>query len=518
VEQTQISASRHGEPALTAAAVSKSFGPVVANDAVSLDLYPCEIHAVVGENGAGKTTLMRILSGSMKPDAGVLTVHGAEVRFDSPVDARRSGIGMVYQHYSVISEFSVLDNLLLSVAGASTRMVSRGDRLRVIRFLEDEGFIHPASTLMQDLAVDEVQRFEITKLMYNGAQILILDEPTAVLGPIEVERLYQRLRDLAERGHTIVVITHKLAEVEQFADRVTVMRAGATIIRSAVPPRRADLLKAMFGEQVAIASDQSTKKLRREIDDQTPVLVVQDLSVDGSDGRRRVTDVNFSLLQGEVLAILGVEGNGQSHLMDALAGILPAQTGTVRLHEVDITQMVARDRYKLGLRAVTEDRHRWDVFMEASVTENLLVHKIAHGSAMRHTNTRGGELASLIQETLIQFDIRPRNPRLAMSKLSGGNQQRAVVGRESKGPKSVLLLAHPTRGLDVVGAARITESVVEQAGSGVAVLWNTADIDEAFSVSDRLLVMCDGKVTFTEETSQATREQVALAMSGSAVS
>jgi ABC-type uncharacterized transport system ATPase subunit len=519
VEQTHHS-TMAAPPVLTATGVSKSFGPVVANDAVSLELYAGEIHAVVGENGAGKTTLMRILSGSMAPDEGVLSVRGTEVSFASPVEARRQGIGMVYQHYSVVPGFSVLDNLLLSVAGSSAKLISRNERTRAVEFLEQEGYRDPAVTLVGDLAVDEVQRFEIAKLRYNGAQVLILDEPTAVLGPIEVTRLYQQLRDLADRDHTIVVITHKLAEVEQHADRVTVMRGGTTVIGSVVPPSRTELLKAMFGDHVNTATHPPHVPPRSGSGsgsgDPAPVLEVRDLHVNGADGRTRVKGVGFVLLPGEVLAVLGVEGNGQSHLMDALAGLTAAR-GEIRLDGRNLTGLSARRRHELGVRAVTEDRHRWDVFMEASMTENLLVHRVAASSPLRHTNTRGGALGQIIQDAITRFDVRPRNPRLAMSKFSGGNQQRAVIARESEGTKRVLLLAHPTRGLDVVGSARITESVAEQAADNVAVVWNTADIDEAFAVSNRMLVMCDGRVTLFTETAAATREQVALAMSGAEV-
>jgi simple sugar transport system ATP-binding protein len=517
MERLKDPESRAKAPALSASGVSKRFGAVLANDAVSVDVYEGEIHAVVGENGAGKTTLMQILSGSMAPDSGVLTVRNTEVRFSSPLDAGRFGIGMVHQHYSVVPEFSVLENLLMSVAGPSARLITKNERKRAIGFLEDENFAKPATTLVQDLAVDEVQRFEIAKLMYNGASILILDEPTAVLGPIEVDRLYERLRDLAARGRAIMVITHKLAEVERFADRVTVMRAGATVIDSIVPPTRNELLRAMFGGRVDAAVGQAVIRTKGSAAKSEPVLTVSNLGVSGPDGRRRVEGVSFGLAPGEVLAVIGVEGNGQSQLMDALAGIAPCE-GTVRFGDQDITNMPARERRELGIRAVTEDRHRWDVFMEATMTENLMVHRVAEGSPMRYTNTRGRELAGLIQEMLKRFDVRPVAPQLAMSKFSGGNQQRAVVARESEGTKSVLLLAHPTRGLDVVGASRITESVAHQASEGVAVLWNTADIDEAFAVSDRILVMCHGEVTLIGQTSGITREQVALAISGTAAS
>ncbi len=515
VEQTRQNVDRADKPVLTASGVSKSFGLVAANADVSLELYAGEIHAIVGENGAGKTTLTRILSGAMAADDGVLTIRGTEVAFASPVEARKQGVGMVYQHYSVVPEFSVLDNLLLSVAGPSARLISSQQRSRAVEFLEQEGYQRPAETLVADLAVDEIQRFEIAKLRYNGAQILILDEPTAVLGPIEVERLYRQLRDLADRDHTIVVITHKLAEVEQHADRVTVMRGGKTVLSSVVPPTRTALLQAMFGDHVNAATHPPHVPPRGTVDP-TPVLEVRDLGVQGVDGRTRVDGVSFRLLPGEVLAILGVEGNGQSHLMDALAGLTSA-SGEIMLAGTDVTGLTSRRRYELGMRAVTEDRHRWDVFMEASMTENLLVHRVAAGSPLKYTNTRGGELGRMIQGALTRFDVRPKNPRLSMSKFSGGNQQRAVIARECEGMKQVLLLAHPTRGLDVIGSATITESVGEQAATGVAVAWNTADIDEAFAVSNRLLVMCDGRVTLLTETATATREQVALAMSGAGV-
>ena len=500
-------------PALRARGICKSFGDVRANVEVGIDLYAGEIHAVVGENGAGKTTLTKMLSGAMQPDAGDLEVGGRPVSFASPQEAARCGIGMVYQHYSVVPEFTLLDNLLLSVGGNSARILTRRQRDAAESFLLEEGFTAPRRTCVRDLSVDEVQRFEISKLLYNGAKIVILDEPTAVLGPVEVEKLYARLRDLAERGHAVVVITHKLAEVEQYAQRVTVMRGGRTVEESIVPPGHAELLAAMFGSHVSVATSPPAVLQRRV--DAPVVLAVDRLTVRGADGRVRLDGVSFELVEGEVVAVLGVEGNGQAQLMDAIAGVTPSD-GSIRLRGQDVQQLSPADRHRAGMRAVTEDRLTWDVFVRASLAENMLAHSFAHRPALKSSRTSGPTEAR-IRDLMDKFDVRPRAPRLALAGFSGGNQQRAVIAREAVGEMDILVLSQPTRGLDIVSSTTIMDHVAELAASGIAVIWNTADIDEAYAVSHRLIVMSDGRVTLDRPTATTSRQQVATAMSGTEV-
>ena len=507
-----------GSPAaqavLRARDVTKSFGPLLANDVVNLEVFPGEIHAVVGENGAGKTTLMRILSGELLADSGTVEVEGREVRFRGPQEAVTAGIGMVHQHYSVIPDFTLLDNLLFGVPGDSAKALTRGQRARAADFLRDEGFQTPDRTTIRELAVDEVQRFEIAKLLYVGARILILDEPTAVLGPIEVERLYARLDVLAAEGRAIVVITHKLAEVEAYAQRATVMRGGRTVLVTGAHPTRSALLTAMFGEHVAVIANQESEAAAIPSAPLGDVsLAVAGLTVTGQDGRVRVDDVSFSIRAGQIVCVIGVEGNGQAFLMDALAG-LRAADGQVLVKGADVSKADPRERFDRGIRFVSEDRLRWDVIRDASVSENLLAHDYASGGPWAFTDARGKTVVELVTDALRKFDVRPVAPRMRLGNLSGGNQQRAVVARESGGTKDVLLLSHPTRGLDVVGAATIIDDVREQVSQGVAVLWNTADIDEAFNVADHILVMFQGRVAYSGARSSTTREQVAIAMSG----
>ena len=501
-------------PALQASDVTKVFGDLRANDSVSLSVFAGEVHAVVGENGAGKTTLMRMLSGELQPDAGVISLDGVPKTLRNPQEAVASGIGLVHQHYSVIPDFSLLDNLLLTVPGGSFRRLTSSQRREALQFLRDEGFPSPDRTLIKDLAVDEVQRFEISKLLYVGARILILDEPTAVLGPIEIDRLYSRLADLANEGKAIVVITHKLREVERYAQRVTVMRGGRTVLSQDSCPPRPALLSAMFGDEARIHAEEELETASAAAERLGDVVLdVSGISVVGRDDRLRVDDVSFTVRAGQVLAIVGVEGNGQSYLMDSLAG-LQSCTGSVTLNGKDIAQLGPRERYEAGLRAVTEDRLKWDVFRSASVSENVLAHEYAGRGSLGYVNPRGKTVVELVSDILNKFDVRPVAPKMALSKLSGGNQQRAVVGRESTGPKSVLLLSHPTRGLDVMGAAIILEDVRSQQAQGTAVVWNTADLDEAFVVGDVLLVMFQGRAALLVDRRSTSHEVVAAAMSG----
>lgn len=500
---------------LRATGLRKSFGALVANEDVTLEVNAGEIHAVVGENGAGKTTMMRMLSGEISPDSGDIVIKGESARLRSPQDAVRLGVGMVHQHYSVIPEFNLLDNLLLAVPGSSARPLTRAQVATAVSYLQEEGFADPASTLVRDLSVDELQRFEIARLLFVGADILILDEPTAVLGPIEIERLYERLRTLAAQGRAIVVITHKLGEVEAYADRVTVMRGGRTVLAASGSLSREDLLTAMFGDHLKAVQDQDELVQHHATHAMGDVVLdVRELGVLGHDGRSRVDGISFTVRSGEILCILGVEGNGQAHLMDALAGLRQA-SGQVLVAAQDVTSDSPRDRFHHGVRFVSEDRHRWDVLTDATVSENFLAHDYADGRALGHTNARGKTVTELVMSAMDRFDIRPRAPRMRLGNLSGGNQQRTVVARESAGSKDVLLLSHPTRGLDVVGAQTIVEDVLEQRAKGVAVVWNTADIDEAFSVGDTFLVMYKGQPAFLGPRSEATRDRIALAMSGS---
>lgn len=500
---------------LQARGLRKSFGTLVANDDVTLEVSAGEIHAVVGENGAGKTTMMRMLSGEISPDSGDIVIKGEVARLRNPQDAVQLGVGMVHQHYSVIPEFTLLDNLLLAVPGSSARPLTRAQIATAVSYLKEEGFPDPASTLVRDLSVDELQRFEIARLLFVGADILILDEPTAVLGPIEIERLYERLRALAAQGRAIVVITHKLGEVEAYTDRVTVMRGGRTVLSASGSLSRDDLLAAMFGEHLNVAQEQD-ELLQQHTEHAMGgvVLDVRDLGVLGHDGRARVDGISFTVRAGEILCVLGVEGNGQAHLMDALAGLREA-TGQVLVAAQNVTSDSPRERFHHGVRFVSEDRHRWDVLKDATVSENFLAHEYADGRALGHTHARGKTVTELVMSAMDRFDIRPRVPRMRLGNLSGGNQQRTVVARESAGRKDVLLLSHPTRGLDVVGAQTIVDDVLEQRAKGVAVVWNTADIDEAFSVGDTFLVMYKGQQAFLGPRSEATRDRIALAMSGS---
>lgn len=500
---------------LRAVDITKSFGDLVANDAVNLELHTGEIHAVVGENGAGKTTLMRMLSGEIEPDSGRIEIGGKEARLRGPVDAIRAGIGMVHQHYSVVAEFSLLDNLLLAMPGSSSRALSKAQVAAASEFLVEEGLPDPRGTSVRDLSVDELQRFEIARLLYVGADILILDEPTAVLGPIEIDRLYSRLRALAQEGRAIVVITHKLGEVEEHADRVTVMRGGRTVLQAGGSTTRGELLSAMFGDHVSVAKEQD--HLAETVVEHSmgpTVLEVRSLSVKGHDGRERVSDLSFEVRAGEVLCILGVEGNGQAHLMDALAGLRDAE-GAVIVAGQDVSGDGPRDRFHHGVRFVSEDRHRWDVLSDATVAENLLAHDFADGRALGHTDSRGKTVTELVMAALERFDVRPRAPRMRLGNLSGGNQQRTVVARESSGSKSLLLLSHPTRGLDVVGAGRIVDDVLEQRGRGIAIVWNTADIDEAFMVADTFMVMFRGRIAYLGPKAHTGRDVLARAMAGS---
>jgi simple sugar transport system ATP-binding protein len=496
--------------------IEKTFGDCVALRGASLEVLPGEIHALVGENGAGKSTLMRVLGGLIKPDAGRVDVNGRDVTGWSTNDAIAAGIGIVHQHFMLVPTLSVAENLVL---GCEPR--SRGVELDYKRAAEDvrklssdTGLVIAPERLVSDLSVGEAQRVEILKVLFRGARILVLDEPTAVLSPPEVRELWAVLRRLRDNGDTIVLITHRLDEVVELSDTITVMRAGQTVARiktSETTP--AEIARLMVGREVSLSAGKRVQPLTRATDDNADQgMEVRNLGITGSHGVRVVDGISFRVKPGEILGIAGVEGNGQTELIEALAGLRSAASGEILIDGVDITRRPVAARHDAGLSHIPEDRHRRGLILEYTVADNLIL------GLQRYFAKRGVIDDDLVMENALKeisaFDIRPANPILAARALSGGNQQKIVVAREMGRSFSVLLASQPTRGVDVGAIEFIHKQLLDARARGKAILLVSAELNEVLALSDRIAVMYRGKFAVVMPASEASEEVLGEYMIG----
>ncbi len=506
----------------------KSFGAVHANRGASLQVEAGEIHALVGENGAGKSTLMRILAGLYAPDAGTIEVGGKDVTGWTTAQAIEAGVGMVHQHFMLVPTLTITENVVLGREprrGVAIDMALA--QLEVKGVAQKFGFDMDVRRLVRDLSVGEAQRVEILKTLFRGARLLILDEPTAVLSPPEVQELWRILRGLREGGGTIILITHKLDEVIEISDRITVMRHGETVGRM----RTADttpleIARAMVGRDVKLAGPAGAAIAAPEAESGAvpgasalaphsigaPLLSVHHLTVAGARRSREVDDVSFTVAAGEVLGLAGVEGNGQTELIEAIAGLRAASSGTILLGEQDITRWDVRKRGTAGLSHIPEDRHRRGLVLDYTVADNLIL------GDQREYATRGaldrGRILANAREKIGRFDIRPRDAALPARALSGGNQQKIIIAREMGANFSVLLAAQPTRGVDVGAIEFIHAQIRAARDAGKAVLLVSAELAEIFALSDRVGVMYGGKIVAIMPRAEANESTVGPLMTG----
>jgi len=500
-------------PAVELRGIAKRFPGVVANDDIDLVVRRGEVHAIVGENGAGKSTLMKILYGMQAPDEGTIAVDGVEVRFRSPKDAIAAGIGMVHQHFMLADNLTVLENVVL---GAEPRRGLRLDRAKARAALVDLGRRYGMEVdpdeLVETLSVGERQRVEILKVLYRGARILILDEPTAVLVPQEVDELFASLADLKGQGVTVIFISHKLDEVLKVADGITVIRAGRTI-GTAVPAHTTarQLAEMMVGGELP----------RPETRESTVTDVVE-LDVDGVslevDGRRVLDDVSFRVRRGEVVGIAGVEGNGQIELIDVVLGLASPTSGRIVLGGDDVTAASTRHRREAGIGYVPADRHRHGLLLPAPLWENsMLGHQdrppFVRGPWIDRRGARGRT-----SEIMRTFDVRSPSADTPAHALSGGNQQKLIVGREMAAQPQLLVAGHPTRGIDVGAQAAVWEQLREARAAGLAVLLVSADLEELIGLSDTLLVMFRGAIVASLDPATVTPQELGSHMTGSSYS
>jgi simple sugar transport system ATP-binding protein len=493
--------------------ITKRFGSVVANDRLDITVEAGTIHAVVGENGAGKSTAMRIAYGFYRADAGEIAVDGQVRDIRTPHDAIALGIGMVHQHFMLVEPMTVTENIVLGAEPGSAVSLDLRTAAAAIRRLSDEFrlAVDPNATI-EDLSVGQQQRVELLKALYRRADLLILDEPTAVLTPLEVEEFFVILRRMRDQGKTVIIITHKLSEVLAISDRVTVMRDGRVVGNlDTSETNAAELARLMVGRDVLLRVDKPPAK------PDGVVLSVRRLTLAGRDGAPRLNGVTFDVHAGEIVGIAGVEGNGQTELVEALAGLVPSAllSGTIAFGERDITALDARERKELGIAHVPEDRHRRGLLLDFNLSENAILGVHYRPPAVPR---RGGVL---LDDTAIQrraeqviraFDVRPPDWRLPARALSGGNQQKLIIGREFELPPVLLLVSQPTRGVDIGAIEFIHRKIVAMRDAGCAVLLVSAELEEVTALADRLLVLKDGRIAGEVDPAVATQEEIGLLM------
>jgi general nucleoside transport system ATP-binding protein len=489
--------------------ITKRFGALLANDDIDLTVEPGEIHALLGENGAGKSTLMNILYGLIVPDEGEVRIDGQAVVFTRPKDAIAAGIGMVHQHFMLVPVFTVAENVVLGIE--RTRSLGLLDRSRarkdVLRVSQEYGLAVDPDAYVENLPVGVQQRVEIVKALLRDANVLILDEPTAVLTPGETEDLFRVMRSLKASGRSIVFITHKLKEVQQMADTITVIRQGRVV--GSLPPTASDdeLASMMVGRAVKFAPDKAPAKFGQ------PVLEVRDLMVADDLGNMAVDGVSFEVKAGEILGIAGVQGNGQTELCEALLGLRPVLGGGFSVNGRDLTGHPPRQVLQEGVGYIPEDRQKEGLVTEFSVAENLILDMYHEPPYSNGIALKLDIMESSAVEHVHQFDVRAESIWTAAGALSGGNQQKVVVARELSRPLKLLIASQPTRGLDVGSIEFVHRRIVEQRNNGTGVLLVSSELDEISALADRIAVMYEGQIVAFRPPS-VSRQELGLLMAG----
>jgi len=492
--------------------ITKTFGDVVANDSVSMLVREGTIHAIVGENGAGKSTIMRIAYGFYEADSGEILVNGNSVKIKNPHDAIDLGIGMVHQHFMLVDTMTVAENVIL---GAETGGVASLDLEKanedILKLSNELRLGLKPGALIEDLSVGQQQKVELLKALYRDADFLILDEPTAVLTPQEIDDFFAILRLMKEQGKTIVIITHKLDEVLAISDEVTVMRDGKSVgfVQTAETSRE-ELAKLIVGREVLLRVE------KEDAQPKEPVLALYDYKIKGKHGLA-VKDVSFDVHSGEIVGIAGVDGNGQTELIEAIAGLIATndQSGIMNFEGKDIAKVSSRKRKELGIGHIPEDRHKRGLLLNSDLSENSILgvhYRPPAASSIGMLNSSG--IKARTMEIINDFDVRPPNPDLTAKSLSGGNQQKLIIGREFELNPKLLLVSQPTRGVDIGAIEFIHRKLIAMRDSGTAVLLVSSELEEVTALADRLLVFREGEIVGEVDPKVATVEEIGLLMTG----
>ena len=493
--------------------ITKRFPGIIANDNVTLQLKRGEIHALLGENGAGKSTLMSVLFGLYQAEEGVIKKNGEVVKINNPNDANALGIGMVHQHFKLVECFSVLDNIILGVEDTKNGILQRTHaREKVMALSERYGLQVNPDALIEDISVGMQQRTEILKMLYRDNEILIFDEPTAVLTPQEIEELLQIMKNLAAEGKSILFITHKLNEIMSVADRCSVLRKGKYIGTVDIADcTKDDLSRMMVGRDVEFAV-QKVPAQPGEV-----VLEVKNLTVASKVSKKNaVSDVSFQVRAGEIVCIAGIDGNGQSELVYGISGLESVVGGTVTLCGTDITAAPVRKRSLLGMSHIPEDRHKHGLVLDYTLEDNLILQRYFTGEfTNKYGFLRRKNIRSYAERLIAEYDVRSGQGPITISRaMSGGNQQKAIIAREIDKNPHLLIAVQPTRGLDVGAIENVHRQIVAQRDAGKAVLLVSLELDEVMTVSDRILVMYEGEIVGELDPKATTVEELGLYMAG----
>ena len=484
---------------------------VVANEGIDFFVEKGEIHALVGENSAGKSTLMKILYGLEQPTEGEILINGEAAHFRSPDDAIAAGVGMVHQNFMLIPSFTVSENVVLGQEPTRSSLLDTKQSVQATQELSKQyGLRVEPDAIIENINVGMRQRVEIIKILYRGAEILILDEPTAVLTPQETQELFSAIHSLVEQGKTLIFITHKLREVEQVSDRVTVMRDGkimGTVNTSETT--REELARMMVGREVFLDIQKTPCERGKK------VMSVKNLSYISETGRAMLKNVSFNIYAGEIIGIAGVEGNGQTELVEVLSGLRPAASGSVTIDGKNVINLTPREVRLAGVAHIPEDRLTNGLALSASIDENLIVDRYFRAPFHRGLVIDYKEVESQGRNMIKEFDIRTPNGQLPVSSLSGGNMQKVIVAREFSSTPEILIAAQPTRGIDVGATEFIREQLVNKRTDGTAVLLVSADLIEVMSLSDRMISMYEGEITGVfSDAASVTEEEIGLYMLG----
>lgn len=491
--------------------IRKEFPATLANDNVDFTAYKGEIHALLGENGAGKSTLMNILTGVLRPDGGEILINGARVSMKSPGDALALGIGMIYQHFKLVKPFTVAENIVLGME--QVKILKKQALEQQVKALSEEYKIdiNPASAIWQ-LSIGEQQRVEILKVLYRKANILILDEPTAVLTPDEVRELFGTLRNMAAMGCTIIFITHKMNEVMEFADRITVLRDGRLVkALKKEETTEQELAQLMVGREISMGRRNTENTTRNEA-----ILRVKGLTVLNDKKLKAVNDLSFDLYAGEILGIAGVSGNGQKELMEALAGLRPTVSGHLEVRGEDISRSSPRERIGRGVAFIPEDRYGFALIKTMTVTENASLKCYRKPEFCRRGVLNYRKLEQQAGRFIEEFEIKVGGPKSLVQSMSGGNAQKLILARETAENPSVILASYPVRGLDIKATESIHKILVQEKSRGAGVLLVSEDLDEIFQLSDRVAVMYEGTFMGILPVGEVGLEQIGMAMAGAA--
>ena len=491
--------------------IVKEYPGVVANDHVSLFVKEGEIHGLVGENGAGKSTIMNQLYGMQKPTSGTIRVFGKEVRINSPKDAIALGIGMVHQHFMLAPSLSVVQNIIMGRAPMKGPFIDlKTAKARVGEILEKDSFHLDLDAKVYQLSIGQMQRVEIVKALYRGAKILIFDEPTAVLTPQEVEELIRMMKRLKEEGCSIIIITHKLKEVMEATDTITIMRKGIVtgVVRTA-ETNETELANLMVGREVNLKIPKADTSGRKE-----KVLQVKDLEVYNERGQRAVKKLSLSVREGEILGVCGVEGNGQSELVNALTGLTPAAGGSVKVRGRELWRASVRARRQNRMSHIPEDRIAVGGARSCTIQENLLMDRYYEKEYCRHGVLRQTDMREHAEKLIRDFSIKVPDPGYALGTLSGGNMQKVVLARELDADPDILIAAQPTRGVDIGAIEYIRRQLVSLRDNGKAILLVSAELEEIMTLSDRIVVMFEGEIVGVFRPGETTEEELGLYMAG----